>query len=569
MCINLISKFIGDSIMSKMSGGEALVNSLVREGVEVIFGLPGVQMYGVVSAIKENPAIKMIVPRHEQATTYMADGYARASRGIGVAMVVPGPGLYNAAAGLSTAYSVSSQVLMIAGQIPRATIGKNLGGLHEVNDQLETIKPVTKFQKRIMNLKDIPDSMAEVFSELRNGHPRPVEVEMPPETMVEKDEVELYEPAPQLRVAASDESIETAAKLIIDAKNPIIYAGTGVVRSQAEEELIQLTEATNIPVINSAGSKGVISDDHKHSLGSSLSGKGPIKDLVESSDLIIVLGSRFALRNPAGDGCQIIHLDIDPEETKILEGRIQKSVTSVNGDAKLSIKKLTDKIKSMGGTSLNSPGEIVAKIREQITSGDQITEPQNSILDSLRAGMPKETITVWDMTQMGYYSRAFWKTYYTSTYIDSGYSGNLGYAYPTALGAKVAKPDTPVVSISGDGGFMYNVQELSTAVKYGINTVAVVFNDNHYGNVRRDLEEDWTGDYGTEFVNPNFVQMAESFGALGIKVTDPNKVGDAIAEAIAAERPALIDVDMIDTAKLPRPFVGKAAWAIPHEDLLP
>ena len=168
---------------------------------------------------------------------------------------------------------------------------------------------------------------------------------MPPETMVEKDEVELYEPAPQLRVAASDESIETAAKLIIDAKNPIIYAGTGVVRSQAEEELIQLTEATNIPVINSAGSKGVISDDHKHSLGSSLSGKGPIKDLVESSDLIIVLGSRFALRNPAGDGCQIIHLDIDPEETKILEGRIQKSVTSVNGDAKLSIKKLTDKAK--------------------------------------------------------------------------------------------------------------------------------------------------------------------------------------------------------------------------------
>ena len=555
--------------MSKMSGGEALVNSLVREGVDVIFGLPGVQMYGVVSAIKENPAIKMIVPRHEQATTYMADGYARASRGIGVAMVVPGPGLYNAAAGLSTAYSVSSQVLMIAGQIPRATIGKNLGGLHEVNDQLETIKPVTKFQKRVLNIKDIPDSMAEVFSELRNGHPRPVEVEMPPETMVEKDEVELYEPAPQIRVAASDEEMETAAKLIINAKNPIIYAGTGVVRSQAEEELIHLTETTNIPVINSAGSKGVISDEHKHSLGSSLSGIGPIKELVENSDLIVVLGSRFALRNPAGDNCKIIHLDIDPNETTILEGRIQKSVTSVHGDAKLSIQKLTDKIKSLGGTSIDSPSEMVARIRQQITSGDQITEPQNTILQSLRDGMPKETITVWDMTQMGYYSRAFWKTYYTSTYIDSGYSGNLGYAYPTALGAKVAKPDVPVVSISGDGGFMYNVQELSTAVKYGINTVAVVFNDNHYGNVRRDLEEDWTGDYGTEFVNPNFVKMAESFGALGIKVTDPNKVGDAISEAIAAERPALIDVDMIDTAKLPRPFVGKAPWAIPHEDLLP
>ena len=136
--------------MSKISGGDALISSLEREGVEVIFGLPGVQMYGVVDALRRNKNIKIIVPRHEQATSYMADGYARASRGIGVAMVVPGPGLYNAAAGLSTAYSSNSRVLMIAGQIPRATIGKDMGGLHEVNDQLETIKPVTKFQKKII-----------------------------------------------------------------------------------------------------------------------------------------------------------------------------------------------------------------------------------------------------------------------------------------------------------------------------------------------------------------------------------------------------------------------------------
>ena len=163
--------------MSKMSGGDALISSLEREGVEVIFGLPGVQMYGVVDALRRNNNIKMIVPRHEQATSYMADGYARASRGIGVAMVVPGPGLYNAAAGLSTAYSSNSRVLMIAGQIPRSTIGKDMGGLHEVNDQLETIKPVTKFQKRLLRPHEIPEGVSEAFSHLKNGRPRPVEIE--------------------------------------------------------------------------------------------------------------------------------------------------------------------------------------------------------------------------------------------------------------------------------------------------------------------------------------------------------------------------------------------------------
>jgi len=251
-----------------------------------------------------------------------------------------------------------------------------------------------------------------------------------------------------------------------------------------------------------------------------------------------------------------------------LEGRIQKSVTPVHGDAKLSIQKLTDKIKSLGGTSINPPSEMVAKIRQQISSGDQITEPQNTILQSLRDGMPKETITVWDMTQMGYYSRSYWKTFNTSTYFDSSYSGNLGWAFPTALGAKVAKPELTVVSISGDGGFMYNVQELSTAVKYGINIIAVVFNDGFYGNVRRDLEMDWGGDYGTSFVNPDFAKMAETFGALGIKVNDPTKVHLALEEAISANKPTLIEVNMMDTKDVPRPFSGRAPWTLPQDGLL-
>ena len=540
--------------MSKISGGDALISSLEREGVEVIFGLPGVQMYGVVDALRRNKNIKMIVPRHEQATSYMADGYARASRGIGVAMVVPGPGLYNAAAGLSTAYSSNSRVLMIAGQIPRATIGKDMGGLHEVNDQLETIKPVTKFQKRLLRPHEIPQGVSEAFSQLKNGRPRPVESE----------EVQLLEASTFERTQPNNDAIAEAVKLIVSAKNPLIYAGTGVIRSEAEDELKELTELTNIPVITSAAAKGVISDEHPNSLGSGLTGEGQIKDLMEKSDLIIILGSRFAIRYPAAENTKKIQVEIDESEI----GKFHKDVLPVIGDAKVSIKKIIEGTKQMGGTNLDSPAAEVKRIRDILDSGAEGLHPQHEILNSLRDGMPRETISVWDMTQMGYYSRAAFKTYNTSTYFDSGYSGNLGWAFPTAIGAKVAKPDTPVVSVSGDGGFMYNVQELSTAVKYGINIVGVIFNDGYYGNVRRDLELDWGGDYETSFVNPDFAKMAETYGAKGITVNDPTKVNEAIEEAIAAKKPTLIDVNMIDTNEVPRPFAGRAPWTLPHDELL-
>ncbi|MBK90694.1 MAG: thiamine pyrophosphate-binding protein [Chloroflexi bacterium] len=550
--------------MSKMSGGDALISSLEREGVEVIFGLPGVQMYGVVDALRRNKNIKMIVPRHEQATSYMADGYARASRGIGVAMVVPGPGLYNAAAGLSTAYSSNSRVLMIAGQIPRATIGKDMGGLHEVNDQLETIKPVTKFQKRLLRPHEIPEGVSEAFSHLKNGRPRPVEIEMPPETMVESEDVQLLESSVFQRTQPAESSISEAVKMILEAKNPVIYAGTGVIRSEAEDELKALTELTNIPVVTSAAGKGVISDEHPHSLGSGLTGEGQIKNYLENSDLIIILGSRFAIRYPAAENTKKIHVEIDESEI----GKFHEDALPVIGDAKVSINKITEGIKSMGGTNLDSPADQVKKIREILDSGKEGLHPQHEILNSLREGMPQDTISVWDMTQMGYYSRAAFKTYNTSTYFDSGYSGNLGWAFPAAIGAKVAKPDTPVVSISGDGGFMYNVQELSTAVKYGINVIAIVFNDGYYGNVRRDLELDWGGDYETSFVNPEFAKMAETYGAKGIYVDDPTKVNQAIEEGIAAKKPTLIEVNMLDTNKVPRPFAGRAPWTLPHDQLL-
>ncbi|MDA0233107.1 MAG: thiamine pyrophosphate-binding protein, partial [Chloroflexi bacterium] len=371
--------------MAEMSGGQAVVQSLVREGVDVIFGLPRVQMYGIIAALREEPGIRMITARHEGTTTYMADGYARATGKPGVALVVPGPGLYNAAAGLSTAYARSSPVLVIAGQIPRATIGKNLGGLHEVNDQIDAIKPVTKWQKRVMRPNEVPSGLHEAFRQLKTGRPRPVEFELPPEAMVERENVELEEPAQQDRSSPPAGKLAEAAKLIAGAKHPVIYAGGGVARSNAEAELVAFAEATNIPVITSAGGKSTISDRHPLSLGSSLGPAGLVKETMENADVIVAVGTRFSLRNPAGSSAKLIHIDADPS----VIGQIFPNTLGLVGDAKGTLVALLSACEKAGAGNRPSPAARVAEIRASLEASDaEKDQPQDSLLKSLREGTP-------------------------------------------------------------------------------------------------------------------------------------------------------------------------------------
>ncbi len=550
--------------MPQMSGGQAVVSSLVREGVDVIFGLPGVQMYGIIDALRDEPSIRMITARHEGTTTYMADGYARATGKPGVALVVPGPGIYNAAAGLSTAYSRSSPVLMLAGQIPRSTIGKDLGGLHEVNDQIDTIKPVTKWQKRVMRPHEVPGGLHEAFRQMKSGRPRPVEFELPPEAMVEREDVDLLEPAPQERATPPSDRLTEAARLIAGAKSPVIYAGGGVARSDAEAELVAFAEATNIPVITSAGGKSTISDRHPLSLGSSLGPKGLVKEMMEQADVVVVIGSRFSLRNPAGETAKLVHIDADPS----VIGQIYSNTLGLTGDIKATLVSLIDECAKAGSGSRPSPAERVASIKATLeASDDERDEPQDSILKSLRRGVPEEAVMVFGMTQIGYYSRQHWPVYHEKTYLDSGYSGNLGFAYPTALGAKVGRPDVPVVSVSGDGGFMYYSGELATAVKYGINVVAVVFNDNAFGNVARDLDQDFGGQYEVALHNPDFMKLADAYGVVGMRTEKPTDVGDLVADAVKLNKPVLIEVPV---QRMPRPklWAARAPWTKPQSGLI-
>ncbi|MGY8879055.1 MAG: thiamine pyrophosphate-dependent enzyme [Dehalococcoidia bacterium] len=550
--------------MAKLSGGEALIKSLVREGVEVIFGLPGVQMYGIVAALRDEPSIKFVVTRNETSTTYMADGYARTTGKAGVAMVVPGPGIYNAGGGLSTAFSRSSPVVLIAGQIPRDGIGKNFGGLHEVNDQKEITNPVTKWQKQVLRPHEVPEGIHEAFKQAQSDRPSPVHFELPPETMVEREDVELLEPAKIERKVPADSIIEQAAKEIVAAKKPVIYAGGGIARSDAEAELVAFAEAHQIAVLTSAGGKGTMSERHALALGGSLGPTGQLKDYIEDADVVIGIGTRFSMRNQAAAEARLIHVDVDPE----MIGHVHQNSLGVIGDVKVSLPKLSAAITAAGGGKWNSPAAEVTKIQENLTnSEEEINQPQEDYLRALQEGAPDDAIMIFGMTQLGYYSRPRWITENPKSYIDSGYSGNLGFAFPTALGAKVGNPDKPVICVSGDGGFMYNSSEISTAVKYGINLVTVIYNDGHYGNVARDMDDDFGGTYETDFVNPDFVKLAEAYGAVGIRAEGPLDVKNVLPKALAMNKPVFIDVPV---SRVPRPkqWSARAPWTTPQDGLL-
>jgi len=531
--------------MARMTGGEALVQSLYREGVRVIFGLPGVQLYGVMAALRDEPRIRFIATRHEQATSFMADGYARAGGegDFGTAFVVPGPGLLNAASGLSTAYSASSPVLMIAGQIPKGSIGKNIGLLHEVNDQLDAIAPITKWRQRILEISDIPAAVREAVRQLKTGRPRPVEIELSPETMEDEGEAELLPASEFNRAAAPARDIDRTAEMLLAAKNPVIYAGGGVHLSGANAALAAVAEYLQAGVIESPEGKGAVSDASDLALGAAFWRDSPLYGCLHAADVVLAVGSRLALVTFKKDQ-RIIQLDVDHDEI----GRNHPNTTGLVGDAKATLEALLDRLRAGGPPRASLKAEREALRAKVATIATQ--EPQTSILKALRAGTPEDAIFIAGMTQVGYYSRPVWPVYHPRTYLSSSYSGNLGFEYPVALGAKVAQPDRAVVSVSGDGGFLYNAQEMSTAMSYKINAVHVVFNDNAYGNVARDLDEAWGGHYGSMLHNPDFMKLADAFGVHGIRAKDPLEVGRLVADAVQMDRPVLIEVPV---SRMPRP----------------
>jgi acetolactate synthase I/II/III large subunit len=523
--------------MTRMTGGGAVVEMLRRNGVDTIFALPGVQNDALFVAFYDaGEALRVIHTRHEQGAAYMAYGYARSSGKVGAYAVVPGPGLLNTTAALATAYATNTPVLCISGQIPCDLIGRGFGLLHEIPDQLGILRTLTKWAARISHPTQAGQLANEAFRQLRDGRPRPVALEMPLDVMALETEVAL--PAavePPARTMPDPELIDKAAALLAGAKKPLLFVGGGAIG--AAEEVLAIAEMLEAPVVSYTGGKGIVSDRH-YLAQSALAGH----ELWREADVVLAVGTRLhqpQVRWGVDVDLKLIRIDIDPTEIT----RILKPSLGIVADAKAALAALHNALERRNPRRQSRKEELDAlKSRSLARLADNLG-PQCEYLQAIRAELPDDGIYVEDLTQVGYVGRVAFPVYHPRSYIHSGYQGTLGFGFATALGAKVGRPDLPVVSVSGDGGFMYNVQELSTAVKHGIDIVAIVFADGAYGNVRRMQKEDYGNRLiGVDLHNPHFPKMAESFGVAGVRTTTPDGLRRELAAALSRRGTTLIEV---------------------------
>ncbi|MEA2587049.1 MAG: acetolactate synthase large subunit [Thermomicrobiales bacterium] len=523
----------------RLTGGQALVESLKRHGVDTIFGLPGIQLDGFFHALYDaRDAIRVLHTRHEQATAYMADGYARVTGREGVCCVVPGPGLLNAAAGLSTAYSCNSPVLCLTGQIRSDLIDRDTGVLHEIPNQIGMIRSVTKHAARASTPEAIPATVNEAFRQLRSGRPRPVEVEVPPDVLFAEAEIALPPSiGPRERSAGDPDLIDRAARILGEAREPLIFVGGGIHRADAGEELRTLAEMLQAPVIVSRNGKGSISDRHYLAQGALAE-----PEYLPRADVVLIVGTRFAdiLGTARETNLQqsVIQLDIDPEEI----GRNLSVAVGIGADAKAGLAALVERVGRYNRQRSSREAELTA-FKQAATARINSVQPQADFALAIRAEMPDEGIIVNEFTQVGYWSYLGLPVYLPNTFLTPGYQGTLGYGFTTAMGAKVGRPDVPVVSINGDGGFGFTLNELSTLVQHDIRLTAVVFNDNAYGNVRRIQDQEYDGRIiGSELVNPDYGLLAKAFGIAGRRAETPAELRLQLREAIKADEPTLIEV---------------------------
>jgi acetolactate synthase I/II/III large subunit len=531
--------------------GQAIARSLAAHGVDTVFGIPGAHMYDFNDALHGmRHVLRFIHTRHEQGAGYMAYGYAKSSGRIGAFTVVPGPGVLNAGAALCTATAAVAPVLCITGNVMSHLIGQGRGQLHELPDQLATLRGITKGAERINQHADVGPVMAGMISRMLSGRQGPVAVEAPWDVFGKRGLVQ--EPAigrAAPHSVADPDAIAAAVKLIAGAKNPLIMVGGGAVG--AAPEVTALARRLQAPVTAHRSGKGIVPGDDPLSL-----------DLVAAyehwkhCDLLIGIGSRLELQfmrwRWAPKGLKVIRIDIDPTEMT----RVKPDV-GIIADAAEGTQALIDAL------TLATPGARTEEFRALTARARRSYEdvqPQMAFLDAIRAVLPRDGFLVEEISQMGFTGRFGFPVYAPRHYVSCGYQDNLGFGYNTALGVKIAHPDKAVVSISGDGGFLFGLQELATAVHHKINVTAIVFNNGAYGNVLRDQTQTYQGRIlGAELTNPDFVKLGESFGVRSFRAETPERLRQALESALALDAPALIEVPVATGSEAsPWPFLHPA-----------
>ena len=523
--------------MTGMTTADAIVRTLIAHGIDTVFGLPGVQNDALYNAFHDHRGrIRVIHTRHEQGAAYMALGYALSTDRAGVYNVVPGPGFLNSTGALCTAYATNAKVLCLTGEIPSKFIGRGVGQLHEINDQLRVLRSLTKWSARVTGPSEAPGRTAEALRQLHAGRPRPVGLECPWDVLATEGPVDrIPGPLPVAPDPVDTDALEEAARILGRAEHPMIFVGRGAMN--VSEEVRQLAELLQAPVVSYRTGRGVLDSRHYLSLTNPAGHK-----LWPKVDVALAVGSRLEIPQlnwGVDERLTIVRIDADPSA----HGRIAMPDLPVTARTEDALPLLLPLVERHNRPRPSRKTEMEALKEETAAMLASALEPQAAFLRVIREELGEDGIFVEELTQVGYASRQVMPVYRPYTFISTGYQGTLGWGFPTALGVKAAHPGRPVLSVAGDGGFMFAVQELATAVQHGIGLVTLVFNDNAYGNVKR-MQKELYGNrvIASDLRNPDFVRLAESFGARGLRARTPDELRVAIREGFDGDGPAVVEV---------------------------
>ena len=523
----------------KLTGGQAVVVALEAHGVDILFGIPGIHTLHLYDALYQQSRIHHVTARHEQGAGFMADGYARASGKVGVLLTTTGPGAVNALTPLGEAHADSSPVLLIASGPVESTVDADLGTLHEMRDQFATLHSVCGQGCRVSTVEEIPEAIAAAFTRLQRYRPRPYVLEIPLDLFAAKADFEISAPALPPPSAPYREDLEQAAALIRSSTRPLLISGGGA--QNTAPEIVRLAEHLHAPVALTSGGLGTFPADHPLFLGAAEAAG----EWVEKSDLVLAIGTRFSeriVKSWKTPPSRLIHLDID----QLVTGRAFRTDIPLIGDAQSGLQSLLSLLEDDQQHSDWLPEETAAEREKQQSSADT---PFPQILHTLRQALDRDAIVANDMTMICYQARRLFPVYAPRTFLAPNYYGTLGFSFPAAIGAKLAQPDRQVVSLCGDGGFLFTAQELSTAPQQRLSLPILLFNDHGFTAIRRFQDREFEGRHiAVDVDNPDFQLLARSFGIDSARPTSCAALSEALKQALQMDLPTLIEVPLAEFA---------------------
>ena len=539
--------------MPNLTGGQAITESLKAQGVDTVFGIISIHNLDLFDALfDQQDSLRFIGGRLELGCGFMADGYARATGKPGVLITSTGPGAADSVGAMGEAYFSGSPLLQVTTNVESDFIGQGRNTTHETKDQLRMFEAVTDWNAMIGEVESIPDHLMEAFQRFGNRRPRPIELELPTDLLGNRADVEILGPRDAGIPQGDPAMVERALQVMLKAQRPAIIVGEEVQMLGGTDEIVRLAEALGAPVVTTDGAKGAFPEDHPLSLGQVLGrriwGENPVQEWLSTCDAVVILGSIMPYRSTAGVQLKlpdsVIHVLLDGEAIGKNYGVTVPIVANSQTVARQWLDAIGESDVSKGQSYLDEVASLQKDIHRtlQETWGNELR-----VFEAVREVAPRNTIFSLDPTVPASRAARCLPIYGPRMYMHPHGWAGLGFAFPAGLGAKVGKPDSPVVCITGDGGFQYNFQELATAAQYGIHPVILMFNDNAWG-VLKKYQQDRFGDrlFATDLVNPDFAKLFDSYGFGATRVSTVAELGPALNDAINSGKTHLVEVAIPD-----------------------